>query len=340
MASLGRRAWLAVAPNAIRIGRPHPPERAIKLRHLSYFVKIVDAGSFSRAATIAFVAQPALSLQIAELEGELGVTLLHRSARGVRPTPAGEVFYREAMQILQRVERLPELVRVGAGEVAGPVRLGMASTLASFLAGDFITFCRERLPRVTLNLISEDSATLKAKLLSHALDLAILFDADEQAAGLVRLPLFRQRLFLVDRKSPSRRAGAIALRQLQGRPLVLPGHGNAMRSLVDSHFARHGIVPLVAAEANVLSSILAAVRAGAGATIVPLGDFAGTPWENELGVRPIEPPIFETACAVWADNADLGSAGEAVHALLEAFTQRVLQDKARAGMMPIEAEQS
>ena len=64
-------------------------------------MKIVEAGSFSRAATMVFVAQPALSQQIAELEDELGVVLLNRSPRGVQPTPAGDALYLEACAILR-----------------------------------------------------------------------------------------------------------------------------------------------------------------------------------------------------------------------------------------------
>ena len=76
-----------------------------KLRHLRYFVGIVDAGSLSRAAQTLFVAQPTLSQQMTELEDDLGVPLLLRSVRGVKPTPAGEALYREASRILQT--RLP-----------------------------------------------------------------------------------------------------------------------------------------------------------------------------------------------------------------------------------------
>jgi len=60
----------------------------MQYRHLHYFVSVVDAGSFSRAASTIHVAQPALSQQIAQLEEQLGVSLLLRSARGVRPTAA------------------------------------------------------------------------------------------------------------------------------------------------------------------------------------------------------------------------------------------------------------
>src|SRR5271154_820602 len=104
----------------------------MQLRHLRYFVKIVEAGSFSRAAATIHVAQPALSQQMAELEERLGVILLHRSARGVRPTAAGDVLYREACSILRQMEKLPGIVRSTSGEAVGAVSLGMSSTLASF----------------------------------------------------------------------------------------------------------------------------------------------------------------------------------------------------------------
>jgi LysR family transcriptional regulator, nitrogen assimilation regulatory protein len=79
----------------------------MQLRHLRYFVKIVEAGSFSRAAAI-HVAQPALSQQIAELEEQLGGTILLRTPRAVRMTPAGEALYREASSILRQVVLLPD----------------------------------------------------------------------------------------------------------------------------------------------------------------------------------------------------------------------------------------
>jgi DNA-binding transcriptional LysR family regulator len=83
---------------------------SLQLRHLRYFVKIVEAGSFSRAAATIHVAQPGLSQQIAELEEELGVALLQRHARGISPTAAGEVLYREAVVILRQIEQLPGIV--------------------------------------------------------------------------------------------------------------------------------------------------------------------------------------------------------------------------------------
>src|SRR5277367_5436205 len=107
----------------------------MQFRQLRYFVKIVDAGSFSRAASIVHVAQPALSQQIAELEERLGVMLLQRSARGVRPTAAGEILYREASAILKQLEQLPGIVRSSDGVAQGTVCVGLASLLGPALVG-------------------------------------------------------------------------------------------------------------------------------------------------------------------------------------------------------------
>ena len=103
----------------------------MKLRQLRYFAKIVECGSFSRAAAEVHIAQPALSQQVAELEQILGVTLLHRSVRGVRPTPAGQALYAETLEILRHIERLPSIVKSAGGEAQGSVKFGMASTLAA-----------------------------------------------------------------------------------------------------------------------------------------------------------------------------------------------------------------
>ena len=77
----------------------------MNLRRLQYFVKIVDIGSLTQAADILHVAQPALSQQLATLEGEVRQQLLLRTKRGVTPTEAGKVLYRHAQLILRQCEQ-------------------------------------------------------------------------------------------------------------------------------------------------------------------------------------------------------------------------------------------
>ena len=155
----------------------------MQFRHLRYFVSIVDAGSFSRAAATIHVAQPALSQQIAELEARLGVPLLHRGPRGVRTTTAGDALYREATAIIRRIEELPAIVQATEGELAGTVSIGMSTTLAATLANPLVELCRGSWPKVGLRFAAGDSALVRARIEAGALDMGLVFE-DEAGAGL------------------------------------------------------------------------------------------------------------------------------------------------------------
>src|ERR1700693_2233208 len=200
----------------------------MQLRHLRYFVKIVEAGSFSRAASTTHVAHTALSQQIAELELRLGTSLLQRTARGVRPTAAGEVLYRKASAILRLVEHLPCIVRSGGGETDGAVSLGMSSTLAATLGGAFFEACKATLPKVTLKLAVIDSESIKARIEAHTLDIAMVFE-DELVPAFSRTPLFRQRLSLIHREPLGDNAISISFDRLAALHLILTSPTNVVR---------------------------------------------------------------------------------------------------------------
>jgi LysR family nitrogen assimilation transcriptional regulator len=304
----------------------------MKLRQLRYFVTIVDAGSFSRAAQVAHVAQPALSQQIADLEDQLGLTLLQRSARGVNATAAGERLYVEASAILRRVERLPEVVRGHGEEVEGSVSIGMAFPLASQFAGPIMAACRTALPKVRLKLSSAGSIQLAARIREQALDLAVIFES-EPYAGCVSVPLFERRLFLLQRANASLSPGSIKFQELAGLPLVLPHQPNIVRLVLDRLFAAAGIEPHVAAEADVSADMLAAVQAGVGATILPLGGTDELP--GNFSAQSIEPAISLTASIVSSAETPLAASGEAVRDFIAGFVKQHLSEPPISG---VEAE--
>lgn len=287
----------------------------MQLRHLRYFVSIVEAGSFSRAATLIHVAQPALSQQIAELEEKLGLSLLQRSARGVRPTAAGEVLYREASSILRQMEQLPGIVRSSSGEAVGTVGLGMSSTLAASLAGQIVEVCRVNLPKVTLKLAVADSETIRARVEAHALDMALVFE-DELVPAFARKLLFRQRLYVIRDQGEEGSAGAISLADLARLPLVLPGQANVTRRLLDRTFAAAGLQPNVVVEADQFSSMLSAVRTGIGATVIPMGALGDALGAGLAAPAAIEPPLYLTASVISSSDYPLTYAGEGVRDIL------------------------
>jgi LysR family nitrogen assimilation transcriptional regulator len=301
----------------------------MQFRHLRYFAKIVEAGSFSRAAALIHIAQPALSKQIAELEDEFGVTLLHRSARGVTPTVAGEVLYQEALKLIRQVDDLPAIVRSSQGDVQGVVSFGMASTMAPALTGKMLEICRNTLPKVTLRFVTGDSLTLRDKVASRAIDLAIVFE-DNQESGFTREVLFRQRLYLASPKGAPR-AKSMTLQEIGKLPLVLPSPSNVLRRLLDRVFAERHIVVEPIAESDLFDVMLSAVETGLGHAILPKGDFSDVAGHQDIATTPIEPPVYLTACLITSQDAPLTQAALAIEASLLTFIRGQLEETSFKG---------
>jgi LysR family nitrogen assimilation transcriptional regulator len=299
-------------------------------RHLYYFVRIVEAGSFSQAARTIHVAQPALSQQIAELEASLGVPLLQRSARGVRPTAAGQKFYEEASSILRKYENLPGLVRSSSGTIEGQVSLGMPASLSTTLVGPFIEACRADHSKITLKFIDGDSEFLREEVEKGRLDLALAYE-DEFFPVVLRQPLFRQNHYLISSRGSAHAAKSISLKEVAKIPLVLPAGLNARRVLVDRTFAEAGLSLNLAAEAVTVASELSAVRSGAGSTILNLGDMSGFSLGEFADPVLIEPTFYLTCCLIWSNEVPLTLAAGHVKTLLINFMKVQIHTTKRPG---------
>jgi LysR family transcriptional regulator, nitrogen assimilation regulatory protein len=297
------------------------PAMRVQLRHLHHFARIVEAGSFSRAASTVHIAQPALSQQIAELELNLGVALLHRSARGIRPTPAGDILYREAVSILGRVGQLHELVRADGPEIEGTVSVGVSSTLAARLLGPFFETCRAAFPQVKLRCSTADGTSLKAGLEAHTLHLAWAFE-DDYSPVFARRPMFRQACYLIRKEPLPGNPATVSLRELAVLPLVLPTAPNVVRSKLDRTFSEAGVAPHIAAEGDLMSTTLQAVEAGVGGAILPKGNFSDVPGHANLFATRIDPAIELTASVLWLAREALTPAAAAVRDLLIGFVEK------------------
>jgi LysR family nitrogen assimilation transcriptional regulator len=305
----------------------------MQYRHLYYFVKIVEAGSFSQAARSIHVAQPALSQQIAELEASLGIALLQRSARGIKPTAAGQRFYDEASSILRRYENLPGLVRSSSGNVEGPVSVGMPASLSTTLVGPFIEQSRGVHPKVALKFIDGDSEFLREEVEKGRLDLALAFE-DEFFPVVHRQPLFRQNHYLISRRRSAPVVGpTISLKEVSRIPLVLPGHLNARRIVINRTFAEAGLSLNLTAEAVTVASELSAVRSGAASTILNLGDMSGFSLDEFAAPVLIEPTFYLTCCIIWSNDFSLSLAAESVRKLLIDFLKEHIERTKRPGAM-------
>jgi LysR family nitrogen assimilation transcriptional regulator len=305
----------------------------MRYRHQYNFVRIVEERRFSQAARTIHAAQPALSQQIAELEASLGVPLLQRSARGVKPTAAGQKFYDEASSILRKYENLPGLVRSNLGKVEGQVSLGMPASLSTTLVGLFIEACKLDYPRVTLKFIDGDCEFLREEVEKSRLDLALAYE-DDFFPVMHRQPLFRQNHYLISsRRSAHPRTTTIALKDVAKIPLVLPAGLNARRVVIDRTFAEAGLSLKLAAEAVTVSSKLSAVRSGAGSTILNLGDMSGFSLDDFAEPALIEPTFYLTCCLLWSIEDTLTLAAERVKVLLIEFLKNHIYETKKPGAL-------
>lgn len=307
----------------------------MQYRHLHYFVSVVEAGSFSRAASTIHVAQPALSQQIAQLEEQLGVSLLLRSARGVRPTAAGEVLYREASSILNRLQQIPGILRSSAGTAEGIVRLGVTSTFLTSAPVTFMEQCKASLPNVELRMAVSDSPTIKRRVAAHELDFGLVME-DELTPTFARIPLFKQRLFLIRHRGASK-GKSIKLADLASMPLILPPQPNITRTALDRAFTNAKLSPNVVMEADVVANIITAVRAKIGGSVIPKGDLTDMSGDDLGEPEVIEPPVYLTCSMISSGNFPLSNAAMAVRDLFTRFVETILHQTQAPGVEWIDA---
>jgi LysR family transcriptional regulator, nitrogen assimilation regulatory protein len=303
----------------------------MQFRQLRYFVKIVEAGSFSRAASVVHVAQPALSQQVAELEERLGVMLLQRSARGVLPTAAGEILYKEASAILHQLDQLPGIARSDKSAPEGTISVGFVSSLAPRIIGGLLEECRTRFPKITLRVSDGDSLGLESKIASGSVNLAVVYE-DEFVTPLTRKPLFKQKMFLISRRPIPELTDIVSLERLAKIPLVLPALTNGRRVLIERTFAEAKLSFNLALEADSLGSEIWAMRNDIGCSVLPVGDMAH--FGPGAFAKPvlIDPPMSLTCSIIHSAGLPLSVAGEAIRTFLVELIERRVQQADMPGV--------
>lgn len=206
------------------------------LRQLRYFTAIVEQGSFSKAATKLRVAQPALSQHLRHMEDELGVTLLHRGARGVQPTEAGERLLMRARAILAEFAELRDGVRGETAPPGGEVRIGLPGTVSEQFSVALIQAARERYPAIRIRIAEAMSGFVLDWLRRGEVDLAVIYSTSDPK-GLSIHHVLTEELCLFG--APTLDAvtippgGRIGLTQAAALDLILPGPGHGLRDQID-----------------------------------------------------------------------------------------------------------
>lgn len=146
----------------------------LTLRQLRYFEQLARLRHFGRAAEACAVTQPALSMQIRELEAALGAPLVERAREGVKLTELGQDVAERAGSILAAVRDLEARARLGGASLSGPVRLGVIPSIAPYLLPRLLPAIRERHAAVQLSLRETQTAALLRELVAGDLDAVVM----------------------------------------------------------------------------------------------------------------------------------------------------------------------
>jgi LysR family hydrogen peroxide-inducible transcriptional activator len=239
----------------------------LSIRQLRYFEALVRHVHFGRAADACSISQPALSMQIKELEESLGTDLFERDARHVRLTGFGEEFALRVREILRSVDELGDLAKASRERLVGRLRLGVIPTVAPYLLPAIIG----NLTRANANLDIQVRETLTAKLIREldegSLDTAVVALPVSEPL-LTEAALFSEEFVLVrpltdaDKPVPSRKS-------LRGMRLLLLEEGHCFRDQALSYCDMHAVSPRKVLDCNSLSTLVQMVGAGIGVTLIP-----------------------------------------------------------------------
>ncbi|MEU8310262.1 LysR family transcriptional regulator [Actinomadura sp. NPDC048955] len=258
----------------------------MNLRQLRYVVATADHGTMTSAAQALYVAQPALSRAVRELERELGLELFARSGRGVVLTPVGEQVVRQARAALDAVDAIEGLAVTRADGRGAELRIAVTASLEPELTGGLIPrFARDQ-PAVRIRVVRcADRDQIAAVLRGGRADLAL---TDLPVPGDMTAHPFEQREVVLISPPALKVREPVPPAALDGMRLVLPARGSARRAEIDTMLRRIGARPVAAVESDERGAWLGWVRAGRGSLLWYRNQLDDT---EGVTVRSFMPPL-------------------------------------------------
>ncbi|AZM47716.1 LysR family transcriptional regulator [Streptomyces sp. WAC 06738] len=241
------------------------------LRRMEYFVAVAEELSFTGAARRLHMSQPPLSMQIQQLEREIGVPLLDRSRRRVALTAAGEVFLEEARATLRQVARAAELARDAARGEAGRLDVGVVDAALYSLVPPIVRRFTELYPRVELSVSARRMDEQIELVSAGGLDVGFVHPPVAHAELAVEAAYTEPCVLVAPEDHPLAGSGPVPLAEIVAYPLIGPPR-SVNPSAHDSVFAychERGLYPEIVREASPKQAIVALVAAGLGVSLLP-----------------------------------------------------------------------
>ncbi|MBI2215971.1 MAG: LysR family transcriptional regulator [Candidatus Rokubacteria bacterium] len=262
----------------------------LQLGPLRTLQAVARHGSFSRAAAELGLTQPAVSMQVRQLEHQVGLPLLERAGKRAFPTRAGEVLLAHAARAFLELEAGFEHAQQLRGIVAGRVRLGTSASISIYLLPPLFRRFRARYPETQLQVVTGNASEIVRSIAGNALDLGIV-SLPVRSRELGVTPFYRDDLVAV---VPPRRpwSGRVARpAELAREPLILFERGATLRRVIDQWFHRAGVTPERVMEMGNTEAIKKLVHAGLGCSVTSWFSARAEVRSGELRAIRLDPPV-------------------------------------------------
>jgi DNA-binding transcriptional LysR family regulator len=304
--------------------------RRLNLDQLHALVEVVRLGSFSAAARGLNLSQPAVSLQIRELEQRLGLELVERLGKQAYATAAGAELIDRAARIAREVDDAEDAMRRHRDGWLGRVRIGTGAAIVTYLLPPLLRTLRRAHPDIEIVINSGTTERIVERLARNEVDI-----------GLVTLPVHDRTLVVQPLREdpmlavlPPSERGAPATMDAAGLaryPVILDAVGAQMHALARDWFRDAGVDVRPAMELDGVVAIRNVVSAGLGATILPVEALLGEATLAPVVLRPLAPPLTRTLAVVRRADKTLGPALAHVDAALMTLRDVVIRLPAQAG---------
>lgn len=241
----------------------------VSLKQLRYFDAVAKAGHFGKAAERCSVTQPALSMQIQELEKSLGIQLLERSRGGVLLTEGGREIAQRVARVLGDVRDIVDFARRQSGVLSGPLGFGVIPSVAPYILPRLLPMVRDAFPDLDLHIRESQTQSLISELIEGQLDVLMLALPLEHP-DVETIRLFDDRFLLAMAKSHRMSSRVRATPDLlEGERLLLLEEGHCLRDQALAFCSLQRIDNINTLGASSLSTLVQVVANGLGMTLLP-----------------------------------------------------------------------
>lgn len=262
---------------------------AMDIAQLRTLIHVAELGSVSKAADRLNIAQPALSRQIRQLEQELGTDLFERHGRGMVITETGRAVLVHASRVMAEMEAIRDTVASGRTSFRGTVSVGTTPTVAEIVTVPLVTALRRTHPDLAVRLSAAYSGHILDWLQRGQIDVAVSYNP-RRLHTLRIVPIMIETLLLVGPGGREEPGAPVPFARLAGMDLVLPSPGHMLRDIAHDCARRAGIELRVVVEADSFQSLINLVRAGIGATVLPLAPVHAMVAAGDLTAAPLTDP--------------------------------------------------